>query len=281
MKLICAGYPKTGSKSCSAALREIGFNVADALETIECLGPTWVEYIEGRAKIEDVISKYEQHNFDTNQDLPGNMLWEELYRALPENTKVILTVRDCDETWFQSWSRFGEQEIERAAIWNIDVQNIIMKLATRGWMGPKMEAWIKIMLFVCDRYWYSSWTKIYRVSTRINEMRSKGNKDFMKQCYRKHNLYVIKSVPKENLLIWNIKNGWEPLCNFLGKPIPNSELEIHPSGKIKKGIRSSMDDFSDGFPDGFQDSFPDEFLTLPSSTNPSRQQNRRFEICST
>ena len=137
------------------------------------MGPTWVEYIEGRATIEDVILKYKKYNFDTNQDLPGNMLWEELYRALPENTKVILTIRDCDETWFQSWSKFGEQEIERVAIVDIDVQNIIMKLATRGWMGPKMEAWTKIMLFVCDRYWYSSWTKIYRLSTRINDMKKK------------------------------------------------------------------------------------------------------------
>ena len=34
MKFICAGYPKTGSKSCSSALRKLGFRVADALETI-------------------------------------------------------------------------------------------------------------------------------------------------------------------------------------------------------------------------------------------------------
>ena len=27
-------------------------------------------------------------------------------------------------------------------------------------------------------------------------------------------------VPPERLLIWNIKDGWEPLCNFLDKPIP-------------------------------------------------------------
>jgi len=27
-------------------------------------------------------------------------------------------------------------------------------------------------------------------------------------------------VPAERLLIWNVKDGWEPLCRFLGKPIP-------------------------------------------------------------
>ena len=34
MKLICAGFPKTGSKSCSTALRKLGFTVADIIETI-------------------------------------------------------------------------------------------------------------------------------------------------------------------------------------------------------------------------------------------------------
>ena len=35
MKIICAGYPKTGSKSCSTALRKLGYNVADYMETAE------------------------------------------------------------------------------------------------------------------------------------------------------------------------------------------------------------------------------------------------------
>ena len=39
-----------------------------------------------------------------------------------------------------------------------------------------------------------------------------------------HNNYVASRVPKENLLVWNIKDGWEPLCSFLGKPIPNDPI---------------------------------------------------------
>ena len=42
MKIICAGFPKTGSKSCSAALRILGFKVADWIETAEYLGDTWI-----------------------------------------------------------------------------------------------------------------------------------------------------------------------------------------------------------------------------------------------
>ena len=31
-------------------------------------------------------------------------------------------------------------------------------------------------------------------------------------------------VPDEDLLVWNLKDGWEPLCTFLGKPIPEGPI---------------------------------------------------------
>ena len=34
---------------------------------------------------------------------------------------------------------------------------------------------------------------------------------------------MIATVPKENLLVWDLKEGWEPLCKFLNKPIPDQE----------------------------------------------------------
>ena len=51
MKLICAGYPKTGTKSCSSALRELGYNVADYMDTMEFLALIWRDYIEEKAKV--------------------------------------------------------------------------------------------------------------------------------------------------------------------------------------------------------------------------------------
>ena len=31
-------------------------------------------------------------------------------------------------------------------------------------------------------------------------------------------------VPKEDLLIWNVKDGWKPLCLFLGKEVPDGPI---------------------------------------------------------
>ena len=63
--------------------------------------------------------------FQANQDLPGNILWEDLYNASPYakvlleisireikfNHKVILTVRDTTEAWENSYFNFLKQEI--------------------------------------------------------------------------------------------------------------------------------------------------------------------------
>ena len=46
----------------------------------------------------------------------------------------------------------------------------------------------------------------------------------MRAQYLKHNLYVQSIVPKEDLLVWNLKDGWQPLCEFLGKPVPDTQL---------------------------------------------------------
>jgi hypothetical protein len=35
---------------------------------------------------------------------------------------------------------------------------------------------------------------------------------------------VKRMVPKERLLVMDLKEGWEPLCNFLGVSIPNEPL---------------------------------------------------------
>ena len=56
MKFICAGYPKTGSKSCSNALRKLGYNVADYMETLEFLPFIWKDYNDGKGRVQEVTT---------------------------------------------------------------------------------------------------------------------------------------------------------------------------------------------------------------------------------
>ena len=91
MEIICAGYPKTGTKSCTAALRTLGYNVADYPETLEFLGETWLEFMNGKTDVAAVIEKYKELGFNVNQDFPGNFMWEEIYRVrLTEKTSYAI-----------------------------------------------------------------------------------------------------------------------------------------------------------------------------------------------
>ena len=38
--------------------------------------------------------------------------------------------------------------------------------------------------------------------------------------YRMHNHRVKSLVPPEKLLVYNVKQGWKPLCDFLGCEVP-------------------------------------------------------------
>ena len=83
MKIISAGFPKTGTKSASEALRKVlpehilsttnflkttirilGYSVCDVLESAHCgVVKIWLDYIKGERPIEDVLEAYEKHGF--------------------------------------------------------------------------------------------------------------------------------------------------------------------------------------------------------------------------
>merc|ERR1712136_187174 len=49
---------------------------------------------------------------------------------------------------------------------------------------------------------------------------------------RQHNAHCIATVPKDKLLIYNISEGWEPLCKFLGKEVPSTEFPHRNKGGV-------------------------------------------------
>lgn len=61
--------------------------------------------------------------------------------------------------------------------------------------------------------WYFPWIS-YPVDFTVNKT----------ACLQKYHLHVedvVATVPKEQLLRMHISEGWKPLCNFLGLPIPS------------------------------------------------------------
>ena len=40
------------------------------------------------------------------------------------------------------------------------------------------------------------------------------------EVYNKHVEEVKRVIPREQLLLFDVASGWEPLCQFLGDPVP-------------------------------------------------------------
>ena len=55
----------------------------------------------------------------------------------------------------------------------------------------------------------------------------KTYEDLMRKKYLDHIEHVKSIVPEENLLIWNVKDGWSPLCRFLGAREPQDLAVPH------------------------------------------------------
>ena len=61
--------------------------------------------------------------------------------------------------------------------------------------------------------------------------------------YRMHNYRVKSIVPPEKLLVYNVKQGWKPLCDFLGCEVPTSTF---PHENIKGEIATRMNETTIG-----------------------------------
>ena len=131
------------------------------------------------------------HNADAVFDYPSLYFWEEILDAFP-GTKVILSVRDEDE-WIPSW-----------------MNQLAMIEAARPrllFLSPTGRKMFKIF--------YAFLRACYGEAHNLN------NTYVYCKNARAHNDRVRAIVPKENLLEYSIKQGWKPLCDFLGQEIPN------------------------------------------------------------
>ena len=205
MKVICAGINKTGTKPISEALRQLGFTVFDAVpqQLLDFLDH-WVDVFQNGTQ-PDVKRVYQ--NADAVVDIPGNLFWEEILETFPD-CKVILSERD-EDSWIQSW--INQLEMIRAA-----------RVGIRAFIAYKLSQTARKLRYVGNSYF----------TALLGSTNTKSTCVFRKR-YRMHNHRVKSIVPPERLLVFNVKQGWKPLCDFLGCEVPTSAF---PHENIKGEI---------------------------------------------
>ena len=130
-------------------------------------------------------------------DPPAVAFAEDLIFTYPE-AKVILVERDI-EAWYHS---FNSAVIEPS--WSPFL----------NFLGD-WDPWLIGPVRDCHFRWIRGWFK----AQSKEEMQAKARK-----MYKDHYDFVRKVTPKERLLEYRLEDGWEPLCRFLGKEVPDVEF---------------------------------------------------------
>lgn len=190
MKVICAGPAKTGTKSISKALQLLGFTVYNWEEQTFDFLDHWVDVFQNGVK-PDVKRVYE--NADAVVDMPGKFFFEEILEGFPD-CKVILSERDED-----SWVGSLANQIEVFNTATFALKPLVL-------LSPTIKKLFFVLLAFTDAMFGSHDPK----STYVFRKR-----------FRIHNDRVKSVVPPDKLLVYNIKQGWKPLCDFLECDIPN------------------------------------------------------------
>jgi hypothetical protein len=181
LKVIGSGFGRTGTMSLKLALDQIG------------LGPCYhmVEVFKNpaapdmwSAAADDPAHADWATIFDgytSTVDWPNATYYKELADAYPD-AKVVHTERDAED-WYAS---------TQATIF-----------VDRG--PPDADAPFPRMFGKVIRSLFDG---------RMHD------KDHVIGVYNAHNARVRETIPADRLLIYHVADGWEPLCEFLGVPVP-------------------------------------------------------------
>lgn len=180
LKIVGAGFGRTGTLSLKTALEQLGY---PCYHMVECFpkGPPhwqlWEQALEGHPDWDALFDGY-----TATVDFPACTSYAALADYYPD-ARVILSVRD-PEKWYQS------------------VQDTIF---APHWIAflPTSEAGAYMKATINDYF-----------DGRMHD------RDHLIRRFNEHIEAVKAAIPPERLLVFEAVQGWEPLCEFLGHPVP-------------------------------------------------------------
>lgn len=185
LKVIGAGVGRTGTYSLKLAINQLGFGRCHHMEEVATNLPVqlplWQAALAGNA---DWAAIYD--GFESAVDWPTSRFFSELHAAYPD-AKFVLGYRDPG-TWADS---FGET---------------IYKLISATDDPPDhLRDWLTMAADVI----------------RQTGIPMGADRDGLAAAFIAHAEAVKQAIPADRLLVYQVKDGWEPLCAFLGVPVPD------------------------------------------------------------
>ncbi|KAI9031843.1 P-loop containing nucleoside triphosphate hydrolase protein [Phycomyces nitens] len=192
LKVIGAGYGRTGTNSLRLALEALGYRTHHMIRAMSDMTQdygVWERAANDPNHPDEWESVY--GNYDAAVDWPTVSHYQELMQRYPD-AKIILTVRSA-ESWYKSMSN-----------------TVFKKLVSSGLDTFPEHA--KTLL--------QSQTNIMLNGYFKEGIEKCNNKEELCMIYDEHTKEVKQVVPPERLLVLELGEGWERLCEFLQVPIP-------------------------------------------------------------
>jgi hypothetical protein len=215
LKIIGAGFGRTGTWSTFAALNQLGFPCYHMSEVI--LNKKNKSHLDFWRKVANSPPGAQQDwsqvfaEYTATVDNPGCCVWRELLSAYPD-AKVLLTLHPRGaEAWYESTIDtiyFTEN------MWQFKILELLTPFGRKfGDMSHKLIWRRSLQGTMVDKA-----KAIARYNSHVDEVRA--------------------AVPADKLLIFSVDQGWAPLCAFLGATQPASDFpNLNDRAAIKKTIQ--------------------------------------------
>lgn len=199
LRVIGAGFGRTGTESMKRALELLGYGPCHHMYEVLPNAQHYAEWQRIYDGAEPPDWDHIYSGYSAAIDWPTAYYWREVTDHFPD-AKVILTTRS-PESWYDSFSR-------------------TILPAMRSSPAPK------------TRFTYH----MLAVSTFGNRF---DDPDHCIAVFEAQNAAVRASIAPERLLEYELGSGWEPLCAFLGCPIPD---DPYPRGNASEEFHTRLDE---------------------------------------
>jgi hypothetical protein len=205
LSVIGAGFGRTGTNSIKKALEHLGVGPCHHMEEVFA-NPSQLPYWQLAANGESVDWDNVFEDYNSVIDWPSAHYWRELADFYPDS-KILLSVRPF-ESWWGSFSGTIKQILE-----NRDD--------------------------IADEYPRSVADMAYKIIAEQTFSERMSDKSVVLSAFDQRLEEVKNTIRADRLLVFDVADGWTPLCDFLNLPIPSLDF---PRSNSTNEFKESFDD---------------------------------------
>ena len=188
---------RTGTYSLKLALEALGWGPCYHMETL-LEHPEQVKYWKEIDRTGHTQWRALFGDAQAAVDFPTIAYYQEILQQCPE-AQCILTIRD-EEQWYESASHTILDA--EPSVWEKIMMSFRMPFSAR------LRHLVQVFQLT-NKFW------VRQAGPRFKE------KQTAIDLFRRWNAQIIQETPSKKLLIYQVSEGWEPLCTFLNVPVPD------------------------------------------------------------